>query len=213
MNIDLMMLLSVCVLGAMSPGPSLMVILGVAAREGPRAAALASWAHACGVGLWAALSLSGWSYTLSALPTIARLISACASAYLIYLAYQLMREALARGPRAGSSLAEPSSESPSEFRGARNAIMAGFLISISNPKLLIFFTSIYPQVIPHQEVSGATLWIALLTPLLIDGAWYHLVSALSSRSGLLSALERHQRLIATLTALLFVGVALKGLCS
>ena len=220
MTLNLTALLWICLLGALTPGPSLMVILSVAAREGARAGALASWAHAVGVGLWATLSLSGWSYTLRALPELVRWVSAGASAYLIFLASRLEREALSPAPpplaphshshpRGGDGVAR---DPHTERSGAWGAPLAGFMISVSNPKLLLFFTSIYPQVLPPHPISGASLWIALLTPVVVDGAWYHLASSLSSRAGLLGALERQRRLVAALSALLFLGVALQGLC-
>ena len=83
-HLNLYTLTLVCLLGAMSPGPSLAVILGIAAQSGPSSAALASWAHAIGVGVWATLSLSGWSYLLTRAPEIAQWLTLIASLYLMH---------------------------------------------------------------------------------------------------------------------------------
>lgn len=191
----------------MSPGPSLAVILGVAAQSGPRAAAFASWAHATGVGFWATVSLSGWSYLLARAPNVARGVTLIASLYLMSLAYTLWRRAQAL--KSGSD-ARVRPTAQSDPHDTLKASLAGLFISISNPKLLIFFTTIYPQVLPEQT-DGVSFALAVLIPTVIDGAWYHATSNLSAKVGLLSAIGRHQRLVALLNALVFLLISVRGL--
>ena len=97
-SLDLWTLAGICLLGAMTPGPSVVVILGVATRSGARAAVLASWTHALGVALWAFLTLYGWRLIVTHAPWAAQTISLLGAGYLIYLAYQMWSEASVLNP-------------------------------------------------------------------------------------------------------------------
>nr|WP_315981148.1 LysE family transporter [Aliamphritea spongicola] len=55
-------LVAVCCLGAMSPGPSLAVVLRHALSNSTRHAVVAALSHAIGVAMWAMLTIWGWLY-------------------------------------------------------------------------------------------------------------------------------------------------------
>lgn len=207
-SVHLTTLIMVCLLGAMSPGPSLAVILGVATQHGVRGAILASWAHALGVALWASLSLCGWQYTLEHAPKMAQVLTVLASIYLIYLAILLILGL--RDFEQSESITIEEDHQILERHHAQKAALSGLMISISNPKLLIFFTTIYPQVIPHKT-TGMMLIIAILIPMIIDGAWYHFIATISARMGLLKVLERHRKSILLIHAVLFFFIASQGI--
>ena len=59
---DWLSLISICLLGALSPGPSLMVILACTAENGRKAGVLASIGHGLGVFIYALAAASGLSY-------------------------------------------------------------------------------------------------------------------------------------------------------
>ena len=62
---DWLSLISICLLGALSPGPSLMVILACTAENGRKAGVLASIGHGLGVFIYALAAASGLSYLLN----------------------------------------------------------------------------------------------------------------------------------------------------
>ena len=211
-------LMGVCLFGAMSPGPSLMVILGVASEYGSKAGVLCSWAHALGVGLWAALSVSTW-YLLtddqSALSSLIRsAVLLIASFYLIYVSIKIFRQLwltmrLKRDAPSRSEENLPRTQSPDiETRRVLSAGKAGLSIAVANPKLLVFFSAIYPQVLPSQ-LSLFQLLTAVTIPILIDGLWYHFVTLFSGRLGLLRAIQKYQNVTQGVMAslLLMIGVS------
>ncbi len=214
-------LAAVCALGAISPGPSLLVILNVAGDRGERAGIMAAWAHALGVGLWAALSLAIWQTVLTRASWLVDYISMIAAIYLLYLAAILLLDVIKkrRDPQVlnnrRSDQSSPISESEIEegstqLRSSQQAALAGLSIAIANPKLMIFFSTIYPQVIP-EHLSDFGYLIAVFIPLLIDGSWYHLVVSTASRAGLLPALSDKRWITHLCTAILFIYIAAQAL--
>lgn len=221
-SLDLFTLAGVCLLGAMTPGPSVVVILGVAARSGLRAAILASWTHALGVALWASLTLYGWRLIVTHTPWAAHTISLIGATYLIYLAYHMWSEAARNQPQPNpehtSGFTSPASpaaspahplEHHSQAHLSRDGL-AGLMIAISNPKLILFFTAIYTQILPLNP-SPSDQVLALMTPTLIDGTWYSFAVIVASRFGLLSFLERHKVKTLYVTSALLVMISIHTL--
>ena len=210
-SLDILTLTSVCILGAMSPGPSLFVILGVTTQNSYKAGIIASWTHAIGVGLWASLSLSGWHVLILSHPLIAQIISQIAALYLIYLALRLYLSKVDEAtdtPTHELTDTHSKDNPPLTWKMMTQAGLAGFSISISNPKLLLFFSAIYPQVLP-SSMGQKEIILALLIPIVIDGAWYHLVTIASHRLGLLKWLYKYQRPVMLMTALVFLFIAIR----
>ena len=208
-SFDLVSLVTICVLGAMSPGPSLFVILNIAAQSSVTNAICAAWAHALGIGLWATLSLSAWHFALNYSASISQGLSLLASLYLLYMAYTLI-----------SSLRDRSTLTIDEDRqnqslkvqihSKRSAFKAGLSIALANPKILLFFSVIYPQIMP-QNLQTIDALTAISVPLIIDGAWYHTITSFSAKLGLLTLIDRYKRVTILVMAILFLFIALRTL--
>ena len=63
-------LFSICLLGAMSPGPSLAVVLNSTLGGGQRAGYLTALAHGVGVGLYGLLTVTGLAVLITRSPTV-----------------------------------------------------------------------------------------------------------------------------------------------
>jgi threonine/homoserine/homoserine lactone efflux protein len=136
-----------------SPGTGVLYTLAVALAQGSRASV--ATAFGCTLGILpqmvgAMLGLAAILHT-SALAFAA--LKWCGVAYLLYMAWQALRETGALALHA-----EPSQKSD------RRVIVTAILINILNPKLSIFFYAFLPQFIaidePHPiarllELSGA----------------------------------------------------------
>ena len=200
-HLDLITLGSICLLGAMSPGPSLFVILGVAGQSGKKAGVAAAWGHAVGVGFWAMLSLSSWGLLTQSAPAwIRELLTTLACLYLLFLAFRIGFAAY-QNQITNHSNEVPTSQSAKQ--SMRKHALTGLSIAIANPKLLLFFIAIYPQVIPSMPSMNEKI-IAVITPLFIDGLWYHGATLTSERLGLIKLLHRYQRTTLALTAFILL---------
>ena len=136
-----------------SPGTGVLYTLAVALAQGSRASVAAAFGCTLGIlpqMVGAMLGLAAILHT-SALAFAA--LKWCGVAYLLYMAWQALRETGALALHA-----EPSQKSD------RRVIVTAVLINILNPKLSIFFYAFLPQFIaidePHPiarllELSGA----------------------------------------------------------
>lgn len=84
-------LLLICILGAMSPGPSLAVVAKHSLTGGRKHGLVTAWSHACGVGLYALLTLLGLAVVLKQSPTVFNMISYAGAGYLAYLGVNALR--------------------------------------------------------------------------------------------------------------------------
>ena len=84
-------LFSICLLGAMSPGPSLAVVLNATLGGGHRAGYITALAHGAGVGLYGLLTVTGLALLITRSPSVFLAIQLVGAAYLIYLGIKSLR--------------------------------------------------------------------------------------------------------------------------
>ena len=75
----------VCLLGAMSPGPSLAIVVRHSVISGTRAGVICALSHGFGIFLWAALMVSGLGALLLAQPTWFDGLRVLGAGFLLYL--------------------------------------------------------------------------------------------------------------------------------
>ncbi|EED33238.1 transporter, LysE family [gamma proteobacterium NOR5-3] len=189
-------LASLCFAGAASPGPSLAVIVSASLAGGKRSGLAAAWAHAIGVGLYAALTVLGLTALLAAAGWLFVGLQSAGAIYLLWLAWGLWRSATS-----ASMSDEPATTNVKSW--ARN----GFAIAFLNPKLAIFMLALFSQFIrPDATVAAQAILIATAT--LIDGLWYTLITLVFTRGKWISALRSNAAKIDRLFAVLLSLVAL-----
>ncbi|RPH97059.1 MAG: LysE family translocator [Lysobacterales bacterium] len=186
--------LSICILGAMSPGPSLAVVLRHTLGGGRVHGCLAALAHGAGVGLYALLSISGLAVLITASPAVFRAFQWAGAAYLAWLG---IRGLLAKAPQG---------EAPAAVARGSSAARDGFLIAFLNPKIAVFLIALFSQVI-----GSDTPWTARAlyagTAWLTDTAWYLLVAWLFSTPRWLDRLRRNAVWFERLFGLILLALA------
>jgi threonine/homoserine/homoserine lactone efflux protein len=139
----------------------------------------AAWAHAFGVGLYAALTVFGISALLVHLPQLFVLIQVSGALYLLWMAARLLRSS-------DASAAAQAEDGRSGRRAARDAFAVAFL----NPKLAVFMLALFSQFVsPNAHATESLLLVT--TAFAIDGLWYSLVVMLLSRGPWIEALRRN----------------------
>lgn len=187
---DWLTLLLACAAGALSPGPSLALVVRHASVS-LRGGLACSLAHALGVGVYAALAASGLALLLTSQPWIARLIALLAGFWLLRLAWLFWHSE-------GDWSAAHAPLGP--------AARDGLLMGLINPKVALFFLAIFTAVLP-VSASALEQTGAVLLAICVDGSWYVLVSLLLHRSGLLGVLRRRARLLNRGSAGIFAVLA------
>ncbi|MFT4769553.1 MAG: threonine/homoserine/homoserine lactone efflux protein [Glaciecola sp.] len=189
-------LAGLCLAGAASPGPSLAVVVSASVGGGKRSGLAAAWAHAFGVGLYAALTVLGLTALLASAGSLFISFQSAGAIYLLWLAWGLWHSAQPTSMRGEDTVA-------STVSSARN----GFAIAFLNPKLAIFMLALFSQFV-RPEASTMTQAALIATATLIDGLWYTLITLVLTRGKWIEVLRNNGHKIDRLFAVLLATVAL-----
>jgi threonine/homoserine/homoserine lactone efflux protein len=185
----------ICLLGAMSPGPSVALVLKHTLASGRRQGMICGIAHGAGIGLYAFLSVLGLAALITTSPLLFPALQLAGAVYLIWLGLQGLR---ATGPRLAGQTATPHAPG--------NAVSSGFLMAFLNPKAALFFFALFSQVIdPATPLAGKLGYAA--TAMVIDMGWYVSVAWLFSRPRWLGKLERYSLWFERLFGVVLLTVA------
>ncbi|MBN7798000.1 LysE family translocator [Parahaliea mediterranea] len=172
----------VCLLGAVSPGPSLAVVMNATMAGGRGAGVACALAHGLGVALYGALTVAGLALLITGSPTLFTGLQLLGAAYLIHLGIRALRNR----PRAG--------DTPTPVAPARGAAASGFLVAFLNPKLAVFMLALFSQFL-SPATTVAVKGIMVATVGITDASWYCLVVALVSHPALLARLRANSTAI------------------
>ncbi|MGR7922987.1 LysE family translocator [Zobellella denitrificans] len=191
-------LAAICVMGAISPGPSLALVIRNTVRGGQGHGVATALGHGLGVGLYALITALGLALLITKTPLLFDLIRYGGAAFLAWLGLKAL---LARpgdeGDRQGSH----------PVRGRRGAF-EGFMVAFLNPQLAIFFLALFSQFV-RADTGWQQGGIMMLTAGGIDALWYVLVALALSRGPVLVWLQAKSRMIDKLSGLVLLGLALK----
>jgi len=196
-------LVLVCMMGAMSPGPSLAVVLKHTMSGGMKNGMLAALSHGVGVGLYAAASLLGLGTLMAQFPTVYQVLVYLGAGYLAYLGLKIL-------------LAKPNNDElqvqKSEI-SATKALQDGFAIAFLNPKLAIFFLALFSQFIDPQNLTLSIGIIMCLTVFVIDTGWYLLVAVLTEVSRNRFGFTKQNPWLDKILGVVFIALAIKVVIS
>ena len=163
MTIELLLpLIAVFVLGAMSPGPSLAVVLRNSLAGGRRHGVLTGIGHGFGFGIYAFLAAIGMVAVIASSEALSQGLRWTGIALLVYLGIIYARSAFSRDKK-NTKLSSSST--------GRSGFIEGMLIAILNPKILAWMLAIYSPFIDSDFSTPTLLGIAAVG-MFIDSTWY-----------------------------------------
>ena len=167
----------VAVIGAVTPGIDLMIVLRSTLFHGRRSGFAAVLGVELGHAVWAVASLIGLTALLAASAIAYDVVRFAGAAYLIWLGCTAIWRSLPRNrAAAGESATGPA---PLSTVGAARS---GFFSNLLNPKVGVFYISILPQFLPTG--SSTVVWGGLLVAVAlgIGTAWHVVVVLLATRA-------------------------------
>jgi threonine/homoserine/homoserine lactone efflux protein len=189
-------LLAICCLGAMSPGPSLAMVVRHTLGGSRLHGIVCAWAHSVGIGIYALVTLLGLAAVLKASPLLFNAIAIIGALYLAWIGIQALQS------KGGMQQSLSAGSKTSLLVAARD----GLAISLFNPKILLFFLALFSQfVLAAETISGQTLIV--LTPLVIDGLWYTLIAIILSHSAILPKLREKAVWIDRVSGVVLIALA------
>ncbi len=157
-----------------------------------------AWGHAIGIGFYAFITIIGLAVVLQQSPLLFKTISYVGAAYLIYLGFNALRS------KGGVADKLQSGEKMSLWQSARE----GLLISLLSPKIALFFIALFSQFVAVGN-SVAAKSVTVMTPMLIDGLWYSLITLMLSSPKLIEKIRSKAKLIDQLSGVVLILLAVK----
>ena len=185
---------AVCIVGAMSPGPSLALIIRNSVKFNRIAGILSAIGHGIGIGIYASLAILGLHLILSNNHYIFKSIQFIGSFFLLLLGIIFI-------------LDKSSELKVEENQHNFNSFIQGFAIAIFNPKILIWFAAVYSQFI-ILESSIVTNSILVFTAALIDCIWYIIVALIVTGYGLKEFFQKRALIIQKISGSVLILISI-----
>ena len=195
----------ICFLGAISPGPSLAMVVSNTVSRGKLYGSITGIFHAFGIVIWAMLTVVGISPVVlssKSVMTVSQVIGACLILYVGYRTYKT-------NPKTQS---EKTADSSSSQTNLGKAALEGFVISLMNPKIALFFLAIFSHFVDTNS-SWAEICITGLTAGIIDGVWYTAVAIAVGNAKVIPVIEGNSSAILKISGILLTLIALYLLIS
>ncbi len=167
---------AILMVGSLSPGPSVALLIGIATSQGRTPALCATLGIAFGSMTFNILTMLGVGLLLAQVAWALTVLRILGAAYLLWLAYGAFKRAShppVLNPIVGNS------------RSLLNQFLVGYLLQVTNPKAMAFWLAISSV----GAVDGASLTVkalfitgAFLVSFICHGAWAVLLSADAIRS-------------------------------
>jgi threonine/homoserine/homoserine lactone efflux protein len=184
--------IAACFIAAIIPGPTSTLIIANSLRHGTRAGLLNAAGTQVGVGTMLALVTLGLASVIATMSWWFDWLRLAGAAYLIWLGWKLIR---ASGALDGQG-------TPRVPRGG--FFVQGALVSLSNPKQLLFFGAFLPQFIDPQGDYTAQLLLLGVTAMVCGGISDSSFALLTGRAGKMLT-QRYTKLIMRGSGGLMIG--------
>ena len=162
-------LIITCSLGAVSPGPSLLLVVKNSVSYGKTNGIITGIAHGLGIFIYAILTILGVAFLYTKYPILINIISFILVLYLIYISYKLFY-----------------SEDEIDLKGNNKKkynqnFTDGFMIAFLNPKITIFFGALFSQFV-NDNLTNVEKFQMAFAASFIDMIWYTFVSLIVGNS-------------------------------
>ncbi len=140
---DLLLFAGAALIMVLTPGPNMVYLISRSICQGPAAGVISLFGVMAGFCTHMLAAAIGLSAIFLAVPFAYEMLKWMGAAYLMWLAWQAVR---------------PGARSPFEPRqlpvdSSRKLFMMGFLTNVLNPKVAMFYLSLFPQFIDPQAGS------------------------------------------------------------
>ena len=187
----------ICFLGACSPGPSLLVVLGFLSSEGKKSGFSVSIGHGIGVFLYALLSTLGLGVLIAHYYNVFTIIQIIGAFFLVWIAFKIA---------VNSFTSDVKSSAEIKHQKKDNRFFEGFLVAVLNPKIGIFFISLFSQFLsPDQTIIVHSLMAVMAGG--IDTIVYCAIVLLASTKSASIFLEKYRKEFNFLFAFLLILLA------
>ena len=179
-------------LGAISPGPSLLMVIRNTIVGGRRRGVMCAVGHGIGFGLYAGVAIFGLIVLLEQAPQAFLVLQLIGIALLFWYGWLMWHHA--------------KDEIEESIEGEARGFLEGFSIAFFNPKIALFLVAVLAQVL-DAGMSLATKLVIGFIGMAIDMVWYVLVAVFLTGTPILDWLRDNGAIVNRVTALVLWGFA------
>ena len=148
---DLLIFAAACLLMVLTPGPNMIYLISRSICQGRQAGVTSLLGVVAGFFVHMFAAAAGLTAVFLAVPMAYEALKWAGALYLLWMAWQAVRPG-ARSPFEARELAPDSSS---------RLVLMGFMTSVLNPKVAVFYLSVFPQFITPEHGSVFTQSIVL----------------------------------------------------
>ncbi len=185
---------AVCIAGAMSPGPSLALIIRNSSKYNRLGGILSAVGHGLGMGVYAIFAVTGLSIIILTNIYIFKLIQIVGIAFLFVFGILFIFQ---KNEKIDFNVSQ----------NKLNSFLQGFSISILNPKILIWFSAVFSQFVKNES-TFLTNSILVITASAIDCIWYILVALIVTSYGLKDFFQKRINAIQKISGTVLVIISI-----
>ena len=175
-------LVLICIMGAMSPGPSLAVILRNTLSGGGTQGIMSGIGHGLGITFYAVVAVSGLIALFNTITNFFSVAQIDGSFILIWLGWKMIISFFKKDYAVNENM--PSKNS------AHQGFLEGFLIAFLNPKIAVWLLALFSQFVQPEALLAEQI-VLVSTVGVIDASWYCLVAFLASSDRLVKGLQHN----------------------
>ena len=189
--------IAMCLVGAMSPGPSMVVVINNAIFKNRYHGIITSIGHGIGISIYAVFAVIGIGMIIKTDLILFNSIKIVSIIFLIYMGVK-------------SIFNKKSIDFENKnFKGGTTSFFQGFAISILNPKIFIWFIAIYSQFMSEKNDFLFNAYL-VITAGIVDSIWYIFLTILTTSSVSLNFVKKNNYVLNKITGYIFIliGMAL-----
>ena len=185
----------VCLLGAMSPGPSMAVVINNAIFKGRYAGILTAIGHGIGISVYAIFAVLGLGLIIKTNVLIFNGLKILSIIFLIFIGVK--------------SILNKKTLDLEKKNIKKNTIsfIQGFSISILNPKIFVWFIAVYSQFMSQNNDKVFNTYLVSIAGI-VDACWYIILTLAVTTASALSFFQKKINFIQKIQGFLFIALGL-----
>ena len=186
---------TVCLLGAMSPGPSMALVINNAIFKGRHIGIITAIGHGIGIAVYATFAVLGIGLIIKTNMLIFNSLKTLSIIFLIFIGIKSILNK------------EQLNLKKNDIKKNTISLMQGFIISILNPKILIWFIAIYSQFMSASNDMIFNFFLIFIAGI-VDACWYIILTLAVTTASALSFFQSKIKFIQKIQGFLFISLGL-----
>ena len=185
----------ICLLGAMSPGPSMVVVINNAIFKNKFNGILTALGHGFGIGIYALFAVLGIGLIIETNILLFNVIKILSVLFLFYLGIN-------------SIITIKKIEFKKEkLIDSGQSFLQGLSISLLNPKILIWFVAIYSQFMSTDNELYLNISLVLIASI-VDALWYVFLVNLVTTGTIIKFIKNKSQHIQKIIGYIFITISI-----